>query len=404
VPGYAYPFLDELWEVNQEHVGELILEVEAYYVLTGLRRELTNRRIAWCRRFFERRSAPDRINPMDRGDPFIRFERLQKDFDDILGRVSDMDETVNYIFINECAAFVMWYLFDRTWGRFVEVEPDGHLSLTYEPSEADIPDRCATYLGFYRLLLGDLPLFLRKVRGAAGCRDCLEMIRALPDDTLRSRLDGLMADIQAMRPFLLKGFHPEKASINLGDDLIVAWDWSLRFGLASLIVGTSVEDIRRVREIGRGELFVTVGQDGLLLDVMNPWVTTETITTMEDDRWLPENQLVLELFHEKLFGMYEKIDFERIRRRSEDSAGTVSDDEAIALSIQDLAAAEPDDWADKSHIELAPTPGRSPPITSLQGTKGIMTERSRRAWENMTPEQRAAFERIRAKGRHDFTP
>jgi hypothetical protein len=50
--------LGELWAVNQEHIGEPTLEVEAYYALTGHRQELTERFIAWCRRLFERRTDP----------------------------------------------------------------------------------------------------------------------------------------------------------------------------------------------------------------------------------------------------------------------------------------------------------------------------------------------------------
>ena len=364
--------LGELWEVNQEHVGDPTLEVEAYYVLTGQRHDLTERLIAWCRRIFERRSDPGRINPRDQGDPFIRFERLREDFDRILGRVSNMDGTVNYIFIDECSAFVTWYLFDRTWGRFVEVGPDGCLSLTFKPSRADIPVRCAVFLKNYRLLLRDLGLFLRKVRGAARCRDRLDTIRGLPDDALRPWLDGLMADIQEMRPFLLRGFHPERASISLGDDLVVAWDWSLRYGLASLITGTTVEDIQRIMVTRIMELGVTVGRDGLLLDANNPWVTTETIAAREGDRWLPENGLVLELFHEKLLELYYRIDFERIRRHTghadiEDDL----DDEVLALSIQDLAARDREVGADELRSESAPVAGCLPPARHIRPLRSL---------------------------------
>lgn len=176
--------LDELWEVNQEHVGDPILEVEAYYALTGQGDDLSRHPTAWCRRFFERRADPDRINPMDRGDPFIRFERLLKDFNDILGHVSSLAGTVNSIFIAECAAYVEWYLCSKTWGRHVEEEPDGHVFLAFKPSRADIPVLCRGYLYSQRPLLRDLPRFLRKVRGAEGYRDRLDMLRELPHDAL----------------------------------------------------------------------------------------------------------------------------------------------------------------------------------------------------------------------------
>jgi hypothetical protein len=172
-------------------------------------------------------------------------------------------------------------------------------------------------------------------------------------------LDQLAADIQEMRPLLLRGFRPEKASVSLGDYLVVAWDWSWRFsGIATLITGTTIEDIQRAMATLSVQLIVRVGRDGLLFDANNPGVTTGTIAASERDRWLPENLLVLELMHEKLFGFYNQIDFDRIRRRFGVAAEGDADDEAIALSVRDLAAIEADDGADQSHGEPGPAADR----------------------------------------------
>lgn len=122
--------LHDLWSVDQEQVGEKILEVQAYYALTGQRHDITERLTAWCRRFFERRSEPGQIDPMDRGDQFVRYKRLLKDFYDVVDHLSDMDGTINHIFIDECMAWVRWYLYARTWGRFVEAGPHGSVSFT----------------------------------------------------------------------------------------------------------------------------------------------------------------------------------------------------------------------------------------------------------------------------------
>ena len=210
------------------------------------------------------------------------------------------------------------------------------------------------------------------MREATRYRDRLDTIRGFPDDALRARLRELVADIQEMRPFLLRGFRPEKASVNLGDDVLVAWDWSLRYGIASLIAGTTVEDIQRAMATRSAQLWVTVGRDGLLLDAHNPWVTTATIAAREGDRWLPENFLVLELMHEKLFELYDRIDFGRIRLRSGVAAEDDADDEAIALSVRDLAAAEADDGADEYHGEPGPAADRP------SATRRIRPLRSRR--------------------------
>src|SRR5687768_15670150 len=53
--------LHQLWEVNQELVGEKVLEVEAYYAATGEHRGLEERFRRWCDAYFRRRADPGRL-------------------------------------------------------------------------------------------------------------------------------------------------------------------------------------------------------------------------------------------------------------------------------------------------------------------------------------------------------
>jgi hypothetical protein len=335
--------VDELWSVNEEHVGERILEVEAYFALTGQRHELTERLISWCRRVFEKRSDPALYNPKDQGDPFLKFERLLQEFSNILGRLSDMDGTIHYVFIYECYTNVVWLLFDRTWAKHLQEDSDETLRLNWNPCHPDIPVKCTKYLTFFNLLEDSLPAFLRIVcRG--GDRDRLCEIAKASDNALRSRLSEIVADIQEMRPFLVRGFKSEKTAIESINGMALAWEWSLRFGIALLFAGNTTEDILETVSSGQAKLTVTVGRDGILLDSSKPWSTTETFSAQERDRWLPENVLVMELFHKKLFDLWDRIDFEGIRRRAQATEGTEElSDEAIALSCQDLAAADQQD-------------------------------------------------------------
>ena len=352
--------VDELWSVNEEHVGERILEVEAYYDLTGQRHELTERLISWCRRFFEKRSDPALYNPKDQGDPFLKFERLLNEFHDTLGSLSDMDGTVNYTFIYECFTCVVWLLFDRTWAKHLEEDSDGTLRLTWNPSHHDIPSKCTNYLTFFKLLRDGLPAFLRKVR-CGGDRDRLRVLAEHSDDALRTQLSEIIADIQEMRPFLVRGFKPEKTAIDSINGMALAWEWCLRHGVGLLIVGNTIEDILEALSTGYSKLTVTVGRDGILLDSSKPWSTTETVSAREQDRWLPENVLVMELFRKKLFDLWDRIDFKGIRRRAQ--AAEVTDelsDEAFALSCRDLAAADQQVDLPEPLAEIAPR-GDSPP-------------------------------------------
>jgi hypothetical protein len=55
--------LAELWEVNEQHIGEPVLKVVAYYAVTGLGRDLSERFRAWSDRYFRRRAGPESFSP-----------------------------------------------------------------------------------------------------------------------------------------------------------------------------------------------------------------------------------------------------------------------------------------------------------------------------------------------------
>ena len=166
--------------MNEEHVDEKILEVAAYFTLSGQRHDITESLIDWCRRFFIRRSNPVHFNQMDWGDPFVRFERLMKDFDDVLGRVSNMVGTINYVFIDECSAFVTWYLYHRTWGQFVEERPTGVSGSPTSRAGTTFYANVPTDLNVCRLLLRDLGLFLQRVRRGGGVSGSAELDQENP--------------------------------------------------------------------------------------------------------------------------------------------------------------------------------------------------------------------------------
>jgi hypothetical protein len=288
-----------------------------------------------------------------------------KDYGNILGVVSNMDGTVNYIFLADCGAFVTWYLFERTWAKCVTEASDGSFSLSCDSQRADVVKRCIERFRLQHLHLRDVGAVLRRVRDAAPAGR-LHAITESPDDVLRARLEGYASDLREMRPFLLRGFKPMKAMIAPGEDLVIAWDWSLR-GLASLFVGESYGQVAGVLARGRMSVQLTVGNDGLLHDLWNLWYTTETLSERDKGRWLPENYLILEQFHEKLFGFYDKIDFQRIRSRigGPSVAGELSD-VAITLSIRDLAAADDDAGVDEPGGEPATGTDRLPPTRRIR--------------------------------------
>ena len=123
-----------------------------------------------------------------------------------------------------------------------------------------------------------------------------------------------MADIQEMRPFLVRGFHEVEAMIRIGQGLFVACNWTLRFGLLLLIAEESEAEVLHSLSMHCYDLTATVRRDGILLESSSPWITTEVIADEGHARWLPENVLVMERVHERLYDLYDRIDFDRVPR------------------------------------------------------------------------------------------
>jgi len=63
------------------------------------------------------------------------------------------------------------------------------------------------------------------------------------------------------------------------------------------------------------KLLVKVNLDGLLIDGSLPWVNAGNLGDTEGVRGLVMNAYILELFCERLFRFYDKIDFTRIRQK-----------------------------------------------------------------------------------------
>jgi len=233
--------------------------------------------------------------------------------------------------------YTIWFLYDRLWKDCLDVREDG-VWLNYRPAKSDTPHLMADAFEKYGLLGGNLNKFLAGVRRRVG-PERVNGFLPYTDERLRAMLAGMASDIQEMRPFLVKSFKPQKTIIPLGDGLVVAWRWTVRFGIANLVVGESEAEVLRYVESQHSAMDILVDHDGLLFESTKPWVTADESPPCEDMRPLALNCYIVGLFHERLYSFYDRIDFERIRARDCCEAATSPEEgqEALALSCQDLA-------------------------------------------------------------------
>lgn len=341
--------LNELWSINEDHVGKRTREAEVFLALTEQYLPLEKRLMDWCTSYFMHRSSSNRLTPLDHNDPMEMYFRLIKEYMNIFLSLGTLRNSISYIFFAKCTCFTDWLLFDRTWRTMLVSEGQHCWALKHPPRRDDLWERCKAILLEKKWLLGNLTYFFQKMPKGGNQGRVRELV-PLGTDVLKRRLKLLISDVQEMRPFLIKGFKKEKAIIKVSDELFLAWGWTTQFGPASLCVADSEKRMMELIATGCSMVLVSIDHQGLLIDGGMPWLTAETIA---GDEGLAVASYILELFHEKLFAFYDKIDVNRIRESAKASdRDDQEDDSLVALTCQDLAQREPEEAEDLSQPRI----------------------------------------------------
>ena len=107
--------LNDLRDLNELLAGEYTREGEVCLVLDGSYSLFVDRLTNWCESYFSRRLT--RPEPRDRGDPFEKFKRLRKEYEEIIGHKQLQTASINYVLLEQCYNYIAWYLFEQTWKR-----------------------------------------------------------------------------------------------------------------------------------------------------------------------------------------------------------------------------------------------------------------------------------------------
>ena len=326
----------EAWELNEQFVGEHLLETEVHLVFADLNRPLITRLQRWCETYFLRRLQRD--NPRDNGNPIATYERLVQECRQILLGGREPSATIASTILTQCFGYTRWFVYERI-GRPYVADRIRHLSESewgrrvLRNQLRDLQDVISEERDFGNLLAE-----------VAETIDSAWLTQRAADtaDGLRTQLRQLVDDIQQMRPFLVRNFRAEKTILRLSDRLCVAFEWSIGMVIGSLFHGATVSELQGLiarRECPTPVLYMN--RDGLLSDERNLWRTTVDLGAVGNTSGLLVNLYLLELFHEKLFGFYDQIDFEAIRQRLGQADKAELDEEELSVSCQDLAAESP---------------------------------------------------------------
>lgn len=106
-----------------------------------------------------------------------------------------------------------------------------------------------------------------------------------------------------MRPLLVRNFNSTKTVLRLADEIWVAWDWQVRYGIGYIFTGRSESELLTVLATNRVRVYYVVRHDGLLAYSETPWRTSAGLT---EGNPLVANYLLLEWFRDRLFSFYDQ--------------------------------------------------------------------------------------------------
>ncbi len=363
--------LEELRELNREFVGERVKEVEVYFAATGLHRELVERFRAWCDGYVRRRADPANMNPRVGPHPSFLHQKVIGEVGKVLGGLLNHEHTINVFVLHEPFRYADWLGYELLWkgdlwlgeGQEVYCRPDipGGQGMVQELTDY------ADSRGFFD---SGMPVFLDRVGHWSG------QIRTGQRETVSpSALSSLAADIQAMRPLIVKNFRSEKTRLRLADDLWAAWSWQLANGIGSILVAPSEGELLTGIATHRVDEAYTVRHDGLLSYMRTPWRTAAELPGVAP---LAANYALLEWFRDRLFSFYDRIDLTRVG--AVPIGSTVSEPEAGDEQIIAAALSTPD--SEPAHEAEERVPNRRVP--------GIRFLRFERTLEQLGCEVRGA--------------
>lgn len=272
-------------------------------------------------------------SPRDDGNPVPKFRRLMQELLPWLDTLAYMADTTHGSVLSEVTDYLPWLLMKQTWGSWLEFDPlAGPLERKWRvraPTPEDVA-YCQDIATLYAW---------------PGAQDAQRVVQVVLDRRqlepvadcvfARQRLATLAAEIHEVRPFLVELDNPDKSRVEVAPNLWASWRWAggTQLGLIPIHEG---ERRRLAEQHSRTySTLVSLRHDGLLASEHAPWIRVGNLETPEPEA-LAANLVIVEAIHERILGLFAKVDlvavYDRVR---EAAAGEPGGD---APSAEDVAA------------------------------------------------------------------
>ncbi len=334
----------EISQLNEDCVGFATREAEAILAITGVSLPIIRRLWVWTERYIRGRLSVASFNPKDGGFPRRTYVRLLGELEDVL-KLTMVPRSIHYVITTPAKQFGAWLLFRETCGHHIRAVPSGrpnelvfHVTSSM-PRESDLELQTvvdwAVESYWYVDLLGQ---FAERIAAAPAI--ITPQIKTMSEDALRRDLAAIAADIQEMRPFLVANFRPEITGVSLGDGQpTLYWSWTAWPGIGKLIAALDEREIRLHTHTMKSVPLAIVNSEGIFVDYHLPWIAPADRVGRSRELSLALNAQLLHLVRDRLFDLYMRVDFERVRRRWRDLSSWEEEgaDQVVAASCHELA-------------------------------------------------------------------
>ncbi len=330
--------LAALRALNEDYVGEPIVEVKVYFALTAIHKPLRDRMLLWTKALLDVRTQ--KYNPHDQDNECRKFRRLFLEYWEIFrGR----ERSVDYLCYSTCECYAASLIFERTVGKLVVFDDSVEDRISAGISGNVDRDELEHLVRIFQFGRDDLGCLLRRIT-TSECSATLQERSSETPEQLRRDIMLMAEDICHMRPFLARNSRPEKTLMSPFPGLVLAFQRCANEGVGMLCAGDNERVLLERLHVGQGGRHLLLALDGSLLDGRRPWIRMEDVQAHGSVSNLAINAWLVEVVWERRFGFYDQIDQTKFGRKPEDAVrAAVDEDEELEWSCQELAAEEPED-------------------------------------------------------------
>jgi hypothetical protein len=340
--------LQQLCELNNNYAGMRAVEAESRLLLLDDSIELSDRFDNWFSDFVTHRTK--KYNPKDEDEPFKKFDRLTHEFREFFVTALRLQapNTISYIFFDRPNQYSHFLIFTECFSPYFSSiygvaslnEAAHRRGFAFTETIKLLYEQMSRQACWHFNRFGP---FLEQLCQSTAIQLSVKSRQGIEEQKVRDEIARIAKDIRYLRQFL-SGSSPAQFNWDIGG-YFVGLRWSLRYGIAKLCIGSDSDEV--VRQLHAKVLTkeslpsATIQHDGSLADVTCPWITINEWSNL--DKWLMTLAL-LETVYDRLFEAYSGIDFDEIRNKAFNGEITPElDDQALAVSLQDLAAAFADE-------------------------------------------------------------